>query len=267
MMDDQAFRQLLEHLNLSWKGYRRVRKGVKKRIRRHMQTLKCREMSVYLAELDRSREVRETCDDLMRVTISRFLRDQKFWQTLENELLPNLIQHYPDEIEVWSAGCANGEEVYSLKIVWEHLKKKIPDLPKLQICATDAKTVCLARAREGIYPRRSLRNVNDDDLRLFFTPHNKQFAVKKSLKQSIKWRVHELLVDLPPSTFNVIFLRNHLLTYYQDPLKIPVFEKIINALQPAGILIIGAHEKLPLRTADLMPIAAHSFVFIKRGRL
>ena len=74
-MDDLQFRQLLDYFNYSWKGYRRVRNGAKKRISRHMQQLKCRNIDEYFNSLDRDGEVRQQCECLMTVSVSRFFRD------------------------------------------------------------------------------------------------------------------------------------------------------------------------------------------------
>jgi len=110
-MDDLQFQELLQYLGLSWRGYRKVRKGVKKRIRRHMHLLGCHDVSEYLAELEKDDDVKKQCELMMTVSISRFFRDQMLWQVLENEILPGLIQVYKEKLLVWSAGCACGEEV------------------------------------------------------------------------------------------------------------------------------------------------------------
>ena len=81
-MDDDQFRLLLDYLGYSWRGYRRVRKGVKKRIRRHMQQLGCRHIPSYLNMLTLQAETRQECEMLMTVPISRFFRDRHIWQML-----------------------------------------------------------------------------------------------------------------------------------------------------------------------------------------
>ena len=89
-MSDQQFRQLLNKLGLSWDGYRKVRRGVKKRICRHMQQLGCRTMKEYFFALDQSKDARQDCERLMTVSISRFFRDPTFWESLEDDVLANL---------------------------------------------------------------------------------------------------------------------------------------------------------------------------------
>jgi chemotaxis protein methyltransferase CheR len=110
-MDDQQFRQLLQHFGLSWRGYHKVRKGVKKRIRRHMHQLGCRNLSTYLLQLAKNEDAKMQCEQIMAVSISRFFRDRKLWEILEKEILPELIEKHRAKIAVWSVGCACGEEV------------------------------------------------------------------------------------------------------------------------------------------------------------
>ncbi len=92
-MDDIRFRQLIEQLGFSRAGYRRVRKGVKKRIARHMRDLGCRNMSAYLLELENSPEKMLQCRMLMTVSISRFLRDREFWPAFQSRMIPDLVEN------------------------------------------------------------------------------------------------------------------------------------------------------------------------------
>ncbi|HAY40038.1 MAG TPA: hypothetical protein DCY53_12335, partial [Desulfobacteraceae bacterium] len=82
-MNDQQFRQLLNRYEFSWTGYRKVRKGVKKRIHRYMKSIECSNMAFFLAELDKNDDIRHQCELLMTVSISRFFRDRALWQGLK----------------------------------------------------------------------------------------------------------------------------------------------------------------------------------------
>lgn len=83
-------------------------------------------MAAFLAELEQNDETRHGCELLMTVSISRFFRDRRFWETLEKTLLPDIIQRQRpyEKISVWSAGCACGDEVYSFMIVWDRLRDR-----------------------------------------------------------------------------------------------------------------------------------------------
>ncbi len=262
-MDDLQFRELLNYLNLSWEGYRKVRKGVKKRIRRHMQETACKNISDYIAILDRDNAKKTECDLLMTVSISRFFRDHILWNTLKRDIVPMIIKKESGKINIWSAGCACGEEVYSIRIVLDLFKEEINDLRELKIIATDMKSDYLDRAKAAVYPRSSMKEVPKEFLEKYFEikRRGKQFAVKPFLKSNIEWKVHHLYSDPPESNFDVIFLRNNILTYCLGNLKQDVFRKIIKSLNPKGFIILGTNETNPLETDELVSFKGYSYIF------
>jgi chemotaxis protein methyltransferase CheR len=155
MLSDNEFGLLLEHLNRPWAGFRKVRKGVKKRLRRHMTETGCSTLEQYLTRMDRQPEVRADCERCLRVTISRFFRDRQLWQALKADVLPRLVSRFPSPLRIWSAGCAGGEEPYSLAMVWNAAALN----KKPYLLATDAGEDCLQRARAGSYGPGSLKEV------------------------------------------------------------------------------------------------------------
>ncbi|MDX2499564.1 MAG: CheR family methyltransferase [Deltaproteobacteria bacterium] len=262
-MNDAQFRQLLNRFEFSWSGYRKVKKGVKKRIGRYMTASGYRTMAAFLAELEQNDETRHACELLMTVSISRFFRDRRFWETLEKTLLPKIIQRRDKKISVWSAGCACGDEVYSFMIVWDRLSKTCSNLPGLEMTATDLNPTYLQRARAGIYSHGSLKELTPEIRSQYFRqkPGKKLFQVKKFLKKNISWRIHHLLSDPPGRDFDIVFLRNSVLTYYEEKLKKKALEKVLSRLVPGGILIIGSHESIPFERPDLSGVEPYPYVF------
>ncbi len=251
MLSDTEFRGLLEHRNRPWAGYRKVRKGVIKRLRRHMQELGCSTVEQYLAQLARLPQAKAAHEQCLRVTISRFFRDRHLWQTLQRRSLPDLVERFCSPVRIWSAGCANGEEPYSLAMLWNELR----DSPALNLLATDAGEACLARAREGAYSRSSLKEVPDEMRKRYFDSGKggRRFLVQSHRMTPIRWRQHDLLGSLPDSgPFHMILLRNNLLTYYQGPDLQAAFTRIVAALAPGGWLVTGAHERLPVSAFKLI---------------
>jgi chemotaxis methyl-accepting protein methylase len=267
-MHDEQFREILRFFGLSWSGYRRVRRGVKKRLRAHMLALECRSLKEYLQRLEIDREERQKSERFTDVSVSRFFRDRDLWQALEGEVLPGLILGADEGIRVWSAGCACGEEAYSLKILWQTFSRRFEGLPELELWATDANPVLLERAREGIYPPSSLKELPDQLRGTCFEclPRKNRFVLSASLKGDILWRQHNLVSEDPPSAgFQLIFLRNNLLTYYEKRLQIPAFRRIVSALREGGVLIIGKKERIPPECGPLVPLATCPFAFEKAG--
>ena len=264
-MDDDQFRILLEYLNYSWSGYRKVRKGVKKRIQRHMQQLECRSVTDYLKILDLEPDRLHECELLMSVSISRFFRDRKLWERLKNNLLPELATKQSALLKVWSAGCACGEEAYSFKIIWEQLEPDFAPLPAMDLLATDWHPQYLERARSGVYNRSSLKEVPADWRAAYFESRRggRQFLIKDHLKSGIRWQIHHLSTDPPGREFNIICLRNNILTYCRKEVQQKVLSGILDSLAPGGLLILGCHERLPLQTPFLRSMPELSYVFEK----
>jgi chemotaxis methyl-accepting protein methylase len=259
MLSDHEFSILLEQLNRPWAGFRKVRRGVKKRIRRHMAELGCSTIEQYLVAISRP-HARAVCEQCLRVTISRFFRDRPLWKTLQERILADLTRQFPSPLRIWSAGCACGEEAYSLAMLCKTLPHADPPI----IVATDAQRDCLQRAREGIYGRGSLKALPDEMQQRYVDIGRKgrQVVVRKHLLPPIRWQVHDLMrgpVDGPP--FHLILLRNNLLTYYQGRVLQDAFSKILSSLTPGGGLVIGRHERLPDADYPLIRDAGCAWVF------
>jgi len=252
-MHDDQFRQLLDRFNYSWSGYRKVRKGVKKRICRHMQELNCPNINAYLNLLNQSDAVRQEAERRMTVSISRFFRDRKLWQGLEDDILPRMIAAEKKVLRVWSAGCARGEEVYSFKIVWDRLIGKHVHAPDIRITATDMHPDYIEKALAGIYTQSSLKEVSPEIREHYFDirKRGRHFEVKAFLKKGVDWKIQDIFTDPSGSAFDIIFLRNNLLTYYKEPKKKEGLNKVIKALAPDGWLIVGSHEKIPAGTLNI----------------
>lgn len=246
-MDNRDFSRLIERFALSAEGYRKVRKGVQKRIVRHMAVLGCPSVAAYLERLDGDTKLHNEARRLMDVSISRFFRDGPLWRTLEEEILLSLIADHPGVVRVWSAGCALGQEVYSFMILWATLSGKTAAMPPLELWATDINPDYLERAIAGVYPAGALARVPAEARARFFQPVGKaRFRVVDSLREGIRWRIHDLAVDAPPARhFHVIFLRNNLLTYYRDEIVEAALPAIAESLVPGGYLVIGRKESLP----------------------
>ncbi len=250
MLNDDEFRRVLEHLDRPWAGFRKVRKGVKKRLRRHMQALGCLSVEAYLQRLDRQPEVRKACERHLIVTISRFFRDHRLWACLRDRILPQLIDSLHGPMRAWSAGCANGEEPYSLSILWEEAAAD----HLLTTAATDVSSQCLARAQAAIYDRSSLKQVPEDLRKKYFeqTLSGHRFVLKPLLKSKIHWQQRNLFDGPLPGRFHLVFLRNNLLTYYRGSAQVRAFEQIAGTLVQGGYLIVGSHEHPPSTGMDLI---------------
>lgn len=262
MLSDDDLRKILDHFDLPWEGYRKVRRGVRKRLGRHMEALACRDVSSYLELAAQRPEVRVRCRQCLVVTISRFFRDRRLWEQLGRRWLPALMRRFPQGLEAWSAGSAGGEEPYTLAMLWTALaeERQTP----LRLLATDVNPECLARARFGIYDAGSMREVPEDFRQRFFIPMpGHRFAVLPRLRECIRWEAHDLLHDPLPASgpFHIVLLRNNLLTYYRGESQLAALDRVLGRLVPGGLLILGSHERLPAVSRPLARDEACPWVY------
>lgn len=262
-MDDEQFRQLLDHFGYSWKGYSRVRKGVKRRISRHMQNLGCRSIEEYLKSLDSDWELQRQFASMMSVSVSRFFRDQVLWKMMDHHIVPEIVKENREKIRFLSVGCACGEEVYSFKIVWDILHARLGCMPELEVLATDINPSYLRRAQEGIYSLSSLKEVPQElrDISFTFSGKDGFYRIAPSIKKGISWKVHNVFKEPLEGYFQIIFLRNGILTYYNDELKRSAFRRVVDSLADGGYLIIGSHEKLPVDSKEFLPVRGQRYIF------
>ena len=266
-MEDTQFRQILNRFGFSWAGYRRVRKGIKKRLVRHMQLLHCRNIEEYIEAIEKDRKKRLQFERRMAVSISRFFRDRGLWEIMQERMLPLLASKARHVIKIWFAGCASGEEVYSFKILWEGLRKSYHCISDICALATDMSPVFIERAKTAVYSYSSMKEVPREFLSTYFEKFTgEKYALKSEMRDGVVWQVHHLLSDPPGTAFDLIFLRNNLLTYYRDEVKIPAIIKVVSSLVPGGFLIIGSHERVPIEIVDLKPWGGSTFIFQKQYR-
>jgi CheR methyltransferase, SAM binding domain len=159
--DCVAFLQwALPRIGRRWAGYRKVHRQVCRRVRRRAAELGCVSLAGYRARLERDPDEWSELDALTNVTISRFYRDRGVFAFLQSDVLPALADTARDAgrplVRAWSAGCASGEEPFTLAIVWE---LAIAAEARLQILATDTDPALLRRAAEGRYPPSALREL------------------------------------------------------------------------------------------------------------
>jgi chemotaxis protein methyltransferase CheR len=253
---DDFLQWSLPRLHLSWKGFRNVRGQVCKRLARRVRELGLSSLSEYRAFLDVDPAEWDRLRGLCRVTITRFYRDRGVFRRLDAEVFPRLARRAEDEgrlVDVWCAGCAGGEEPYTVSIVWR-LGRGAQQNAGLRIVATDIDATELERARRGSYPAGALRELPDDLRERAFERVDGGYVVRTPFRADIDFRQNDITKEMPPGPFDLIFCRNLVFTYFDDELRRNIAREIGKRLRPGGVLVIGKHEVLPLPESVFEPL-------------
>ncbi|MBM3319213.1 MAG: DUF5615 family PIN-like protein [Candidatus Eisenbacteria bacterium] len=239
---DAFLRDAFARLDLSWRGYRRVRFGLRGRVRRRLRALGLRTLWEYRETLARSPEERFLLGALLHVTVSRFFRDRSVWLSLPEILFPRLVEQAgKGPVRVFSLGCASGEEPFTLRMLWN--ESSVSEIP-IEILAADVSESCLRRAREAVYPSSAVHNVPEPYVRRYFRLEGGNWILDRTLADSVRFERFDWRSDRWPGPFHWILARNGVFTYLGEDARLRVFEKIRSTLLPGGFLWVGGNERL-----------------------
>ena len=183
--------------------------------------------------------------ETVTVNTTDMFRDPPFYKTMREKILPELAT-YPI-IKIWHAGCATGEEVFSLSILLHEEQL----LNRCQIYATDLNSINLDRAAKGIIPLRNMkeyiRNYREsggkNDFSSYYTARYDYVMIDKALRKNIVFSHHNLVTDNVFNEFQLILCRN-VLIYFNSLLQNKVINLLYNSLSPLGYLALGIKESL-----------------------
>jgi chemotaxis protein methyltransferase CheR len=255
--EDRFLAWALERLGFRWAGFRRVRAGVQRRIRRRIRELELEDTSSYRRFLDDHPEEWPVLDSLCRITISRFHRGKRVFGRLGTVILPELAGGVRTEEEgtlwCWSAGCASGEEPLSLRILWDlDLRPRFPGI-ELRVVASDSDPALLERTRQALYPASSLRDVPARWRREAFEAVGTRYRVRGRHRAGVELLTQDIRAALPEKRFHLILCRNLVFTYFSENLQRRILGGVVERLRSGGVLLIGEHEHLPGASPALAP--------------
>ncbi|MFN3657240.1 MAG: CheR family methyltransferase [Pseudolabrys sp.] len=265
--DCTAFLQwALPQLELRWPGFRKVRRQVCKRLRQRMRDLGLDNYAAYRARLEADPAEWRVLDECCHITISRFFRDRGIFEAVRRRLLPALAARASREgrdVDVWSAGCASGEEAYTLKIIWDiEIAGAYPGV-SLSIVATDVDKTMLARAHEGCFEPTSFHELPPPLIAQAFYRVGERHCVKRRHREGIVFLDQDLRSETPARLFDLILCRYVAFTYFAEPLQRKVLPSMLERLRPQGYLVIGTHEHLPGDVPELAAVEGAPQIFCK----
>jgi chemotaxis protein methyltransferase CheR len=239
----------LPRLGLSWRGFRKVRGQVCKRIARRMGELGLASAADYRQRLGSDPAEWDVLDGLCRITISTFFRDRAVWERLRNEILPGTarlaLRRGDAALACWSAGCASGEEPYGIAILYRLAIAPAFRGLGLSVVATDAEEAVLERARRACFAPGSLRALPPQWIPWAFERQEGALCLRPEFREDVRFRREDIRRTMPDGPFHVVLCRNLVFTYFDDVLQRRILDRIAARIVPGGVLVVGAHESLP----------------------
>lgn len=262
---DAVYRLLETEFGIDFNHYKPS--TVTRRIERRLALAQSLNIDEYLARL---RSERDELDALYRdllIGVTRFFRDPDAFDLLERRILPDLLMREPRgaPVRLWVAGCATGEEAYSLAILVQELMAIYGERP-VKIFATDVHRGSLERAAIAAYDEEAVANVSSERLARYFTQSGSTYQVVPELRQMIVFAQHNVISDAPFTRLDLITCRN-LLIYLQPAAQQRILSFFHFALTQSGVLFLGPSESLGPLADGFEIVDKHWQLYRKAGEV
>jgi two-component system, chemotaxis family, CheB/CheR fusion protein len=244
---DPELELLLEYLRRSrgfdFTGYKRA--SLSRRIDKRMQVVGADGYLSYLDHLEVDPEEFTQLFNTILINVTSFFRDAPAWDYLRDEILPRLAadKRHDGPIRIWSAGCASGEEAYTLAMVTAEALGSDMVRERVKIYATDVDEDALNQARLARYADRQVEGVPPDLLGRYFERNGSGYVFSKDLRRSVIFGRHDLIQDAPISRIDLLVCRNTLM-YLNAETQAHVLARFNFALREGGHLMLGKAEML-----------------------
>jgi two-component system, chemotaxis family, CheB/CheR fusion protein len=243
-------------------GYKRS--TLMRRIKRRMDAGGLRSIGEYRDHLELEPEEFARLFDSLLINVTGFFRDPPAWEALRDEVLPALLaaKGTTRPIRIWSAGCATGEEAYTLAIIFAEALGVEGFSDRVKIYATDLDEDALQQARMGTYTERQVADVPDDLRARYFEPAGTRYAFRRDLRRQVIFGRNDLTRDAPISRVDLLVARNTLM-YFTADTQTNVIKKFHFALSTPGYLFLGKAEMLLNHGDRFVPVDLRKRLFSK----
>jgi two-component system CheB/CheR fusion protein len=224
-------------------GYKRS--SLARRIRKRMYEAGSQDYVAYRDKLESSAEEFGHLFNTILINVTGFFRDAETWTFLQREVMPELLSDIDParEIRVWSAGCASGEEAYSLAIAFSEALGIEESAKRVKIYGTDVDDEALRDARVGLYSAKALEGLPSELRDKYFEQNGTQFAFRPDLRRRVIFGRHDITRDAPISRLDLLVCRNTLM-YFNVETQSQVIDRFHFALRESGYLFLGKAEML-----------------------
>ncbi|MBW4419961.1 MAG: PAS domain-containing protein [Myxacorys californica WJT36-NPBG1] len=264
------FETLLEYIRQSrgfdFTGYKRS--TITRRVLKRMHAINIESYGEYLDYLEVHPEEFNILFNTLLINVTAFFRDRAAWDYLSSEVIPRIMsRREPNEqIRIWSAGCASGEEAYTTAMAIADVIGVEEFRDRVKIYATDVDEEALAQARLGMYSPDKLKDLSDEQLALYFEQSDGEYSFRKDLRRSIIFGRHDLIQDAPISRLDLLICRNALM-YFNAETQARIVNHFHFALRDEGFLFLGKAETLLSHGSTFAVIDLKCRIFTRLPRL
>lgn len=264
------FETLLNYIKRSrgfdFTGYKRT--SLMRRVNRRMQTVGIQGYSHYLDYLEVHPEEFNLLFNTLLINVTAFFRDRPNWDYIASDIIPQILaakQPY-EPVRVWSAGCASGQEAYTLAILLAKALGVEQFRNRVKIYATDVDEDALNQARQATYGEQELEEVLPEEQASFFEQSDGGFTLRKDLRRAVIFGRHDLIQDAPISRIDLLVCRNTLM-YFNAETQARILSRFHFALRENGFLFLGKAEMLLTHAHAYTPVELKRRIFTKVPKL
>jgi len=263
---DPEFESLLNYLKRSrgfdFTGYKRA--SLRRRMDRRLQMLGVTDYAAYTDYLEVHPDEFVLLFNTVLINVTTFFRDAAAWDYVAEEIVPRLIASKSGEepIRVWSAGCASGQEPYTLAIILAEALGLEEFRERVKIYATDIDDDALTQARAASYSARDVQNLAPALLAKYFDREGERYVFHKDLRRALIFGRHDLLQDAPISRIDLLVCRNTVM-YFNAEVQAGILSRFHFAIRDGGYLFLGKAEMIFSHTGLFIPLDLRRRVFVK----
>jgi two-component system, chemotaxis family, CheB/CheR fusion protein len=262
----QGFEDLLDYLartrGFDFGAYKRS--SLMRRINKRIQMVGLDNYPDYTDYLEVHPEEFGQLFNTVLINVTGFFRDAPSWEYLKQEVVPRMLadKRPAEQIRLWSAGCASGEEAYSLAMLLAEALDPEAYRQRVKVYATDIDEEALAQARQASYAPQRVESVPSDLLAKYFDAASGRYVFKKDVRRAVIFGRHDLLQDAPISRVDLLVCRNTLM-YFNAEAQTRILSRFEFALNSGGFLFLGKAEVMLSRLSALAALDLKRRIFVK----
>ncbi len=219
----------------------------RRRINVRVRATNSESYGAYLKLLKKDPQEYESLFDALTINVSEFFRNPETFRIIEKEIIPSLVKNrsglFIRSIRIWSAGCAAGEEAYSLAILLHRTLKNDFNKYRIRIIGTDIDIQSLEKAKKGVYNENSLKNLDQGTRERYFLKQGDVYQIIDEFKSITQFKCQDLISDPKIDHFDLIVCRN-VMIYFKKEIQEQLQLNFYKALGKGGFFIIGKSETL-----------------------